>query len=64
MPAIGNFLELGFVLILESGNTPAILLCDFRLQNNLYFLRSHLVSLEYVRVIYEIIANDFELDLG
>ena len=64
LPAIGNFLELGFVFFLEFGNTQAILLSDFRLQNDLYFLRRHLVSIEWVRVVHEIIANDLELDLG
>ena len=64
LPEISNFLELGFVFFLEFGNTQAILLCLFRLQNDLYFLRGHFVSLPCVRVEHEIIANDLELDLG
>ena len=60
LPAMGNFLELGFVFLLEF----RLLLCDFRLQNDLYFLHRHLVSIEWVRVVHEIIANDLELDLG
>ena len=64
LPAIGKSLELGFVFLLESGNTQAILLSDFRLQNDLYFLRRHLVSFEWVRVLHELIANDLEVDLG
>ena len=59
-----HLLELGFVFPLEFGNTQAILICDFRLQNDLYFLRRHLLSIEWVHVVHEIIANDLELDLG
>ena len=64
LPAICNFLQLGFVLILEFSNTQAILLCDFRLQNDLYFLRIDLLSFPWVCVVYELIVNDLELDLG
>ena len=64
LPAIGNFLEIGFVFLLEFGNAQAMLLSDFRLQNDLYFLRRYLVSIVWVRVVREIIANDLELDLG
>ena len=64
LPALSNFLKLGFVLFLESCNTQAILLCLFRLQNDLYFLRRELVSLDCVLVVHDIIANDLELDLG
>ena len=64
LPAISNFLELGFVFFWSLATPQAILLCLFRLQNDLYFLRRHLVSLDCVRVVHEIIANDLELDLG
>ena len=59
-----TFLSSVSSFFLESGNPQAILLCLFRLQNDLYFLRRHLVSLVCVRVVQEIIANDLELDLG
>ena len=64
LPAILNFLELGFVFLLDFGNTQAILLCDFRLQNDLYFLHKYLLSIGCVRVVHENFANDLELDLG
>ena len=64
LPAILHLLELGFVFPLEFGNTQALLICDFRLQTDLYFLHRHLLSIEWVRVVHEIIANDLELDLG
>ena len=64
LPAILNFLELGFVFLLDFGNTQAILLCDLRLQNDLYFLHRYLLSIGCVRVVLENIANDLELDLG
>ena len=64
LPAISNFLELGFVFLLDFGNTQAILLWDFRLQNDLYLLCRYLLSIPWVCVLHEIIANDLELDRG
>ena len=51
LPALLHFLELSFVLFLQFGDTQAILIWNFGLQDDLHLLRYHGGSVEFVRVL-------------
>ena len=63
LPALRHFLELVFVFLVEFGNTQAILVWNFGLQDDLYLLRRNLGSIPWVSVLHELAADDSELDL-
>ena len=63
LPAILNLLELSFVLFLELGDTQAVLLWNFGLEDDLYLLRRNCRPIDFVRVVDELVADDLKLDL-
>ena len=51
------------MFFLEFGDTQAILFWNFGLQDDLYFLRCHLVSIVgFVKIFNDLGVNDFKLD--
>ena len=63
LPAILNLLELSFGLSLEFGETQAVLLWNFGLENDLYLLRTHCGTIDFVSVVDELVADDLKVDI-